>query len=328
MEESTEGKLNDQMISTYINKTTRKSLDTTEDVLHMRMMEFRLLCNKTQIIPELSDHSVRIFLAGGDNDVNQAFDGVLEYFNQKKEAKHMFDNRDPMSPDIQQAWEVLKVCFLPKLTPQGYRILLCGLWDPDPAKLDVLACIRMFLMAIDVGLFLENVYQGYVLLLDTEGLTIRHFPWGSLTDYRRFMRFLQYGMPVFVRQIHILRNSKMIERVYTCLKPFMKKELSELWKRLYKFSQDGPTGLSPTGPRRYNPLSTANTRRAEEKSRGENRRTVKRAGTRRSKIKALLQVLEQSCIFLSWSLTIFNVKIYFEVLIKDVTYITCTASWL
>ncbi|XP_014243523.1 clavesin-1-like isoform X2 [Cimex lectularius] len=228
MEESTEGKLNDQMISTYINKTTRKSLDTTEDVLHMRMMEFRLLCNKTQIIPELSDHSVRIFLAGGDNDVNQAFDGVLEYFNQKKEAKHMFDNRDPMSPDIQQAWEVLKVCFLPKLTPQGYRILLCGLWDPDPAKLDVLACIRMFLMAIDVGLFLENVYQGYVLLLDTEGLTIRHFPWGSLTDYRRFMRFLQYGMPVFVRQIHILRNSKMIERVYTCLKPFMKKELSEL----------------------------------------------------------------------------------------------------
>lgn len=76
----------------------------------------------------------------------------------------------------------------------------------------------------------NEIADGEIVIMDLKGLSFRHFlkVVGCITTARFYLKYLQEASPIRIIQINIVNPSSIVDRIFSLLKPFMKKELLDV----------------------------------------------------------------------------------------------------
>ncbi|KAH1018073.1 hypothetical protein HUJ05_005895 [Dendroctonus ponderosae] len=135
---------------------------------------------------------------------------------------------------------------LPKTTPEGYRVLLYSVRDPDPTKMNFNDVVKGFCMYNDCVLSEDGLQEGYIVIFDMKDVCLGHLARVSLPALKCFMYYIQDAHPCRLKQIHVLNTATWIHHVMRLVVPLVRSELLNL-VRFHKGSiPDGfPTELLP-----------------------------------------------------------------------------------
>lgn len=116
---------------------------------------------------------------------------------------------------------------LPVPDPQGNRIIFHRLGDTRPHQYMFDDGIKLLNMTADASIYKHGVSPGYIFLFDMQGVRLGHLMRLSISSIRRFFEYLQDGMPVRLKGIHVLNTVWFMDKVLALIRPFMKRELFE-----------------------------------------------------------------------------------------------------
>lgn len=117
---------------------------------------------------------------------------------------------------------------LPKPDHNGHRIIFHRILDTQPAHYVFNDGIKLLLMSVDASLYTDGCSPGYVFLFDMQGVRLGHLMRLSINSIRRYFEYLQEGMPVRLKAIHVLNAVWFMDKVLALIKPFMKQELYDM----------------------------------------------------------------------------------------------------
>ncbi|RZC38432.1 CRAL TRIO domain containing protein [Asbolus verrucosus] len=119
---------------------------------------------------------------------------------------------------------------LPKTTPEGYRVLLYSIRDPDPTKMIFSDAVKGFCMYNDCVLSEDGLVEGYIVVFDMKGATIGHLARVSLPALKAFMFYIQEAHPARLKEIHVLNTASWIHHIMRIIVPLVKSELLNIVK--------------------------------------------------------------------------------------------------
>ncbi|XP_049533937.1 alpha-tocopherol transfer protein-like [Anopheles darlingi] len=182
-------------------------------------------CHSQPHLPPVSELELILFLHSNYNDAEAARRTIETYYTFKTSCKNLFGNRDLSLRSIQQAMDVLDLVCLPELTPEGYRVLLAKVIDPDASKFSLSTIITFAFMCIDILLWEEGCINGSILIIDMDGIHLGHLAKLGIFTLKDLLYFIQEGLPIRLKGIHLANVVPFIDRIMTMIRPFMKKEL-------------------------------------------------------------------------------------------------------
>uniref|UniRef100_A0A182Q208 CRAL-TRIO domain-containing protein n=1 Tax=Anopheles farauti TaxID=69004 RepID=A0A182Q208_9DIPT len=179
-------------------------------------------------LPPVSELELILFLHSNYYDLEAAQRTIECYYTFRTSCKNLFGSRSFEKGTIQMAMDVLDLAILPDLTPEGYRVLLAKVVDPDASKFNLASLLTLAIMCIDIQLWQEGCNNGSILIIDMDGIHLGHLPKLGIFTLKDLLYFIQEGLPIRLKGLHLANVVPFIDRIMTMIRPFMKKELLEM----------------------------------------------------------------------------------------------------
>ncbi|XP_038212138.1 uncharacterized protein LOC119832543 [Zerene cesonia] len=190
-------------------------------------------------LPYISDEFIILFLHSNYYKVKETQDTIECYFTLRYNTPDLFTNRDPLMPKNQVILDIAHMAALPKLTPEGYHILLYRLAETDYSKLCFADAVRVFCMFNDIKLSDDKLSEGYIVIFDMKGCSLGHLTRVTLPALRAFMQYIQGAHPARLKKIHVVHTVSFINQVMCLVKPLIHSNLYNL----LNFSSEGPASV-------------------------------------------------------------------------------------
>ncbi|EEB19784.1 conserved hypothetical protein [Pediculus humanus corporis] len=181
-------------------------------------------------IPDVTDEFIYMFLHSNYFDVEKTKKTIQLYFSLRCSSPDLFLNQSPLNPDIQSGLNSVLMVPLPEATPDGYKVVIFKLSDQDPNKFVHLNAAKAMILFNDVRLSEDGIVPGYIVVCDARGYTWAHLSKLNLNVLRVYMKYMQEAKPVRLKGLHVIYSAKIIDKLMTVAKPFMKSELQKLIK--------------------------------------------------------------------------------------------------
>jgi len=199
--------------------------------------EFFKWIQEQEKFPNYSRDHAHLFLHACIWDVEAAKKAIKKYGQIRGNAPEIFNDRDPLLPSIQFVYENAFMVSLPKLSVDGYRILVYRLRNTDPSKVNFAEATKGFCMFNDVQISEDGPINGYVVIFDMLGVKLGHLAKVQFGVLRTFMNYIQEAHPVRLKKIYIVHTASFINQIMALVKPLIKSDLLGL----LKFTQNGPS---------------------------------------------------------------------------------------
>ncbi|XP_069679999.1 alpha-tocopherol transfer protein-like isoform X3 [Periplaneta americana] len=207
---------------------TEDELARNPDLKKEDLVELRQWLRIQGHLSSISEEDLTLFLHSCYYDVAKTKDCIEKYYNIRTTTPELFTKRDMELPENQKMLSVLNLAELPVKDPNGYHILFHSLKQTEPSKYIFADAARVYLMMIDICIKHEGPSPGIVLLFDLTGVKFGHLRRLSLSLIRKFLVYLQEGLPVRLKAIHILNVMSIMDYIMSVIKPFLSKELLKL----------------------------------------------------------------------------------------------------
>ncbi|XP_025414704.1 alpha-tocopherol transfer protein-like [Sipha flava] len=158
-------------------------------------------------------------------NVEQTKNCIEVYYTLKTETPEFFANRDITRPELVNALNTLDYGCLPTRNPNGYQIIYHKLRLFEANKYVFNDGVKLLVMAMDACFKVDGTCPGYIFLFDMRGVRLGHLTRLSISSLRKFFTFIQEGLPVRLKGIHVLNTQSIVDKIMILVKPFMKKEL-------------------------------------------------------------------------------------------------------
>ncbi|KAG5875655.1 hypothetical protein JTB14_018653 [Gonioctena quinquepunctata] len=178
-------------------------------------------------LPQVTELQIALFLHSCYYSNELAKATIDTYFTVKTLCPDIFGNRIPKDPLVQQAINCLLVAPLPKLTPQEDLVLFVKLMDLNPDNYNFAAQVKCFDMLTLLHLHQNGPPKGVVIMMDLKGLVFGHFLKLSVVVMKKFLYYLQEGMPIRLKSMQYFNIVSFMDKILALMKPFMKKELMD-----------------------------------------------------------------------------------------------------
>ncbi|XKL68785.1 hypothetical protein PGB90_006554 [Kerria lacca] len=191
--------------------------------------------------PTIENSMIERFLYVCEGDIKRTKDVLQLFFKFRKSIPEIFTNRDPLTKNqinIFNTVDVRCVFPLPKKTDEGYQVYISHLLDSNVDKFDFLEYSKMFFNITDVRMKTEEkIPKGDIPIFDMTGFSLKHLMklMFSLNLVKKYMRITQEAHPVYLKQIHVINTSPLLEKVLTMLRPLMREEV----KKMIHFHTEG-----------------------------------------------------------------------------------------
>uniref|UniRef100_A0A8W7PK86 CRAL-TRIO domain-containing protein n=1 Tax=Anopheles coluzzii TaxID=1518534 RepID=A0A8W7PK86_ANOCL len=179
-------------------------------------------------LPSVTELELILFLHSNYYDLEAAQRTIECYYTFRTSCKNLFGNRNLDKDAILMAMDVLDLAILPELTPEGYRVMLAKIVDPDASKFSLSSLLTLALMCVDIQLWEEGCNNGSILIIDMDGIHLGHLPKLGIFTLKDLLYFIQEGLPIRLKGLHLANVVPFIDRIMTMIRPFMKKELLEM----------------------------------------------------------------------------------------------------
>lgn len=197
---------------------------------------------------ENADQWLENYLITCKNSLERAKDGLDVYFSLKSLIPEVFSNRDPLHPGIVKSCKVMAVVFLPKLLPNGHRVVVFSHFQESADEFDPIYYYRRLNMMLEVFLQEGVDYTGLEVVIDTKKCCFGHITKYNPALLKKLFDIGMKGLPQRVNRIHIVNPCSMVETGVSLFKQFMSKKLQErmvLHRRIDDLQREIPQNLLP-----------------------------------------------------------------------------------
>ncbi|XP_026286507.1 alpha-tocopherol transfer protein-like [Frankliniella occidentalis] len=178
-------------------------------------------------LPAMREGDFAKFLHSCDYDVLAA-ETCINYYYKTRVSTAVFHNRDLSLASVKAQTDLLDFIVSPRLTPDGCRVVINALKDPDPGTFEFDDYQKVFLMMLDALLLAEPTLPGVYIVYDMHLGSIAHFWKFGFLSQRRLFAYFQSGLPIVLKGIILLHTPSYITTVMKVLRNFGdKKRLDE-----------------------------------------------------------------------------------------------------
>ncbi|XP_026493159.2 alpha-tocopherol transfer protein-like [Vanessa tameamea] len=189
-------------------------------------------------------------------DLEKTKKTVDMFFTVRGACSDLVTNRDPQSAHMQK---VMKIINLSQYGISGNRWLwVWQLNDPGLENYDYISDVKFFFLSTDSNFLVsDNLPEEDIVMMDVKDITLRLLTKINLSVARRLAKYQEEAMPIRLKQIHVVNAPPFIDKIYGALKPFIKKEITEMIHfhppksdTLYKYlsKDDLPSNYGGTRP--------------------------------------------------------------------------------
>ena len=93
-------------------------------------------------------------------------------------------------------------------------------------------------MVLDLWMYQKGTISGHILLFDVGNVRFGHATRVSLTGMKKFTVYMQNGLPVRLKGIHLMNATPALNIFLTMSKPFVKKELLDMVNKYIKTQRE------------------------------------------------------------------------------------------
>ncbi|XP_011863344.1 PREDICTED: alpha-tocopherol transfer protein-like isoform X1 [Vollenhovia emeryi] len=190
---------------------------------------------REQGLPRIPEEQLALFAHSCYFDVEATKRCMKVYYRMRATVPQFFSDRDTSLDYLQHSLKALEFAVLPRPDQNGNRIIFHRLMDSRPSQYVFNDGIKLLLMSVDASLHADGCSAGYIFLFDMAGMRLGHLTRLSINSIRWFFEYLQEGMPVRLKSIHVLNAVWFMDKVLALIRPFMKQELYEM---LHLYSGD------------------------------------------------------------------------------------------
>ncbi|KAK3908947.1 Endoplasmic reticulum resident protein 29 [Frankliniella fusca] len=165
--------------------------DGDGEVDRARVDALRTWCRESGVLPDIADPLLVAFLHCSRGDLEQAKAVMRVYGSVRSGTPEVFSDRSYHSEEVQRAKGVGYFCVLPNKTPEGFRVIVQALRNPDPSVFVYSSSSKAQFLTMDAMVRAEPTAQGYVCLFDMNAVQMSHmWAWGIRLP-RKIFRYLQ-----------------------------------------------------------------------------------------------------------------------------------------
>ncbi|KAE8741141.1 hypothetical protein FOCC_FOCC013399 [Frankliniella occidentalis] len=181
-----------------------------------------------EIFPGMTDMQLLLFLQSCYGDLEKTKECMIKYFHCILDVPQFFDHWDVDRDQIKQGLDTVFYAPMPKLSPKNHLMILCRFRHTDASKYVFSDGSRIFMMTSEAQFLVRGPQEGLSVVMDMTNMCFSHLWRFPVPLVRRFIGMIQEGMPVRLKEIHIVNCSYFLPTLMSFLKPFMKKELADL----------------------------------------------------------------------------------------------------
>ncbi|CAG9857503.1 unnamed protein product [Phyllotreta striolata] len=195
-------------------KLKKEDVDTLKDWL-----------KKTPHLPPVTELQIVLFLHSCYYNIELSKRTIDVYFTTRTLSQDIFGSRTIRDPALSTALKCGLSVVLPELTPKGEAVIMCKLMHPDSALYDSAGQFKMFDVCTHLYLHKRGPAEAVQMVMDMDQSTFGHLLKVTPSVVRRTLYYLQEGMPIRLKCIHIINVVPFLDKALALIKPFMKKEL-------------------------------------------------------------------------------------------------------
>ncbi|CAH2087456.1 unnamed protein product [Euphydryas editha] len=161
-------------------------------------------------------------------DVEKAKKAMEVFFSIRGSSPELLNNRDPNSPHMQKILSIINIDL--------YRSASSNRWlwfwqinDPGLEKYEYILDVKLFFLSTDAHfLDVDEISDEDIVVLDVKDITLKYLTKINLSIQRKLSKYQDEGMPIRLKQIHVVNAPPFIDKIYSVIKPFVKKEIIEM----------------------------------------------------------------------------------------------------
>ncbi|XP_018400258.1 PREDICTED: alpha-tocopherol transfer protein-like [Cyphomyrmex costatus] len=190
----------------------------------------RQWCRKQPHLPKMTDSELALFLHSNYYRLEPTKSTIDTFFTVRTHVPEFFHNRDPINnQELKKTINVATAHVLERTTKEGYKIIYGRLLDTEPSHFVYTEIMKLLLMTIDLWLYTEGTCNGHILIIDTKNVSFGHVGRLNPMALKKFLYYLQEGLPVRLKGFHFINASPVIDIILNMMKPFMKKQLMDIF---------------------------------------------------------------------------------------------------
>ncbi|XP_065169737.1 retinol-binding protein pinta-like isoform X2 [Atheta coriaria] len=201
----------------------------SEDIEQLLQLIKAWLMKQPHLPQNIEDQLLRRFIISAFHSVEKTKALIDLNYTLRSQAPEIFDNRDPDLHEIQNVFNLVDFCPLPKLTEKKHKLFIYRLADSDPDRFAYADVLKAFFMVADYRMsFDREMSDGEVPIFDMNNTTLRHITKVTLPLVKKYMVYTQEAHPVRLRQIHVLNTTPLLDKCMAIVRPFLKSEVAKL----------------------------------------------------------------------------------------------------
>ncbi|XP_055611347.1 alpha-tocopherol transfer protein-like [Uranotaenia lowii] len=173
---------------------------------------------------EITDKLLACFYDACNKKVEDARKVLKIYYEVKKSAPELFNNRDPFDAKIRHCFQHQDYFPLPP-TPAGYSVIYHRLSSPKASNYNFNDAVKTYFMLLDSCLYTQGPRPGLICLFDMSNVGLTHLLRVNMTTLRNFFHYLQDALPAKLKAIHVLNAVSFFDKVLYLIKPFLRAEI-------------------------------------------------------------------------------------------------------
>ncbi|XP_075748935.1 alpha-tocopherol transfer protein-like isoform X1 [Rhipicephalus microplus] len=192
-----------------------------EAVLQLR----QLLKEETKLNPRTDEEFLLRFVRVRKGDVDAARRTVRNYYKNRASYPQFYSNFVPSSINSETR---RTMTILPSKDVLGRPVLLHkpGLLPLDRDAYDM-GQKALFICIERIAADPVSQTTGISFIVDSAGFSLDRLFYCNLNNIRRTLEYLQDCMPIRLKALHIVHESKAIDFLYGILRPFLRRKLTE-----------------------------------------------------------------------------------------------------
>ncbi|XP_055378578.1 alpha-tocopherol transfer protein-like isoform X2 [Condylostylus longicornis] len=207
-----------------IEEEFKKNPDLNPDELK-KLMEW---INQQPHLPEIADLEASLFLHSCYYSIELAKQTIDTFVTMRTHVPEFFHRLDLSSDEMKLAMNNSTIFPIEKSTPEGYKIYIGRLANFDARNFNFASGIKLFSMIFDLTLREGGSAPGHIIILDLTGVSLGHVARLGPLTMKKFLYFLQDAAPIRIVGFHFINIVPFSDKILALMRPFMKKELSEI----------------------------------------------------------------------------------------------------
>ncbi|XP_022918353.2 alpha-tocopherol transfer protein-like [Onthophagus taurus] len=209
----------------------REELGEDKDRLINKLKLLKEWIQYNSYLPQGYDETIlTTFLRGCKHDLEKTKKKIQTYFIACCTNSEFLGNRIGSLNDDMKATEFISAVMMPRLTPEGYRVIIIKLTDSNVDRFDLVKTYRYISRIADIKVHEDTLIAGEVFVIDASLATTEILAKFLSNTTKKAISLALDMYPVRIKSIHVISSIPFIQNILIVLKTVIK---DKLIKRFY-----------------------------------------------------------------------------------------------